>query len=278
MINVINSLPLKVGNSTWRKAVLEEHLRIICFGNSAQTTLGLTGITSVKTLNIGQEELEQLQLLVSKDLSFFLELNENKPIKNSFSFKLSTPCQNALISTIKSTHIARDAVAALGSEDVVFHSPCGLYAKTINEVKPDKVDGSGFWHRDSIGSAIKIFICLEITDNGVTTELIRESHFMDPFVREWEMGRAYSSPDKLNILEQAISNAYTSKINRISLKAGQYFAFNVNAVHRGCYIQSSPGSRLTAQITLTTTANVHLYDAFHGTNYHADLKVADILL
>lgn len=277
MINVINSLPLKIGNSMWRKAVLKEHLRIINLGNSPQTSLGVTGISSVKTLNIGREQLEELQFLVSKDLSCYLELSKNAPLKNAFTFKLSTPCLNALISSIKSTHIAREVVAALGNYDVVFHSPCGLYAKTINEVRLDEIDGSGFWHRDSIGSAIKIFICLENTEDGVTTELIRESHFMDPFVREWEMGRACSSPHELNMLEQAISSAYTAKIIRTSLKAGQYFAFNTNAVHRGCYIQNSPGSRLTAQITLTTKANVHLYDAFHGTDYHADLKYVDIL-
>ena len=274
MINIVADHPLRIGNAGWRKAVLKEHSRILSHSSPGSTSLNISGLSTIIDVAAKSKEFSTLQHLASKDFAEHLKINENSNLKNSFCFKLSPESLSLMTSSIKATGIARDAASALGGRDIVFHSPCGLFAKTV-EINENhdiaKVDGSGFWHRDSIGCAIKIFVCLDARGRGVRTELIQGSQIMDPFVREWEMARVNPSGKDLCQFEQSVFMSNASKIASVSLSAGQCFAFNTNAVHRGAYILNPPGSRLTVQITMTTRTNAKLFDLIHQTKYSENL-------
>ncbi len=269
MTNLVSDHPLKIGNPQWRKAVLREHLRIIASGDKSGSSLNTLGHSQIINVNPAQGNLEEARLLACDDLARYLDQSDSNEPKNAFSFPLSAESYNSLVSIIKASGLAKDVADALGGDNVIFHSPCGLYAKTIkpgSDNRLTKIDGSGFWHRDSIGSAIKIFVCLDVTGDGVNTELIQSTHTMDPFVRDWEMTRASGRLDFIDKFETIVSKTYESRITYLSLRPGQCFAFNTNAVHRGVYLSNTAGARLTFQVTATTTANAKLFDFFHNTN------------
>ena len=94
---------------------------------------------------------------------------------------------------------------------------------------------SFFWHRDSIGRRLKIWLPLRVPAAGPDTWVIKGTHFVDPMPRQWEMYRAdnafrvtrgHSFIDLLSNLKQA-SCLHPSMEKAIIL--------DTNALHRGDY-------------------------------------------
>jgi len=280
VVNIVSDHPLKIGSSQWRKLVLEEHLRITSRAVRVNSSLSNLGHSAIADIDTCHENFAEAKLLACDELARHLSNSESEDLKNAFSFPLAIKSYNSLVATIKASGLVGDVIQALGTDDIIFHSPCGLYARTIdpsNEIKKSKIDGSGFWHRDSIGNAIKIFVCLDVTGNGVKTELITGSQTMDPFVRNWEMLRSHDCLDVINKFDDRIYSHYKPKITSISLKPGQCVAFNTNAVHRGIYLTHENGARLTYQITATTVTNAKLFDLFHQTSHFSNSRMITAL-
>jgi hypothetical protein len=280
MVNIVSDPPLRIGSSQWRRSVFIEHLRITSATERIGSSLGKLGHTGVVDIDMCQENFAKTRLLACDELARHLTHSASNDLKNAFSFQLSTEGYDSLVAAIKASGLLGEVVQALGSEDIIFHSPCGLYARTVDPshlTKMSEIDGSGFWHRDSIGNAIKIFVCLDCTGNGINTELITGTHAMDPFVRNWEMIRSHDRLDLINTFDDTVYMDYQSNISSISLKPGQCFAFNTNAAHRGIYLTDQDGSRLTYQITVTTVANAKLFDLFHQTNNFANSRLISAL-
>jgi len=280
MVNIVNDPPLRVGSSQWRKLVFNEHLRILNNTARVNSSLSNLGYSAMADIDKSQESFAKTRLLAHDELVRHLSSSGSNDLKNAFSFPLSSESYESLVATIKASGLVENVIQALGSDDIIFHSPCGLYARTINpnnEIKMSKIDGSGFWHRDSIGNAIKIFVCLDVTGNGVNTEFITGTHAMDPFVRNWEMIRSHGRLDLINEFDDSVQKNYKPSISSISLRPGECFAFNTNAVHRGIYLTDQDGARLTYQITVTTITNAKLFDLFHQTNHLSNSRMISAL-
>lgn len=280
MVNVVSDPPLRIGDSQWRKSVFGEHLRITSSTDRINSSLSNLGHSAIANINTSQESFAETRLLACDELARHLSHSGSNDLKNAFSFPLSTESYDSLVATIKASGLVGDVIQALETDDIIFHSPCGLYARTIdpsNEIKMSKIDGSGFWHRDSIGIAIKIFVCLDVTGNGINTELITGTHTMDPFVRNWEMIRSHDRLDLINKFDDSVYKDYKPNISSISLRPGQCFAFNTNAVHRGIYLTDQDGARLTYQITVTTVTNAKLFDLFHQTSHFSNSRMISAL-
>ena len=238
--------------------------------------LATNGCSRLIQLNKQHSLYIAFEAKVKGDLAIHRSIIDESKQKNAYNFALSKETIKLLKSNIKLAGIGPIVREALGQSELVWHTPCGMYAKSVEDPFAydfKQIDGSGFWHRDSVGQVVKIFICVDSLQNGgVQTEFINGTHCMDPFVREWEMARATLEPDALLRFTQYVSGKYAARILSIDLKAGQCYAFNTNAVHRGVYINKQIGTRITAQMSITTKNNAFLFDRFHGTT---DLATAE---
>lgn len=169
MVNIVGDPPLRIGSSPWRKSFLIEHLRITSCTERIDSSLSSLGHSVIAEIDTFQESFAKTRQLACDELARHLSDSGSSNLKNAFSFPLSTEGHDSLVASIKASGLLGEVIKALGSDDIIFHSPCGLYARAIepsNEIKMSKIDGSGFWHRDSIGNAIKIFVCLDTTGTG----------------------------------------------------------------------------------------------------------------
>lgn len=124
----------------------------------------------------------------------------------------------------------------LGGEFVVQEA---YHFVASNYSKKSKVSTSGFWHRDSVGRGIKIFICLNTTGHSPLTAVL-PCTYLDPIPREWEMIRAaISSTADSNVTTEPMNklNSEFNKFNQVkqSYSQGDIVLLDTNAIHRGIY-------------------------------------------
>lgn len=123
--------------------------------------------------------------------------------------------------------------------DFVVQEAYHFVASNYN--KDSKVNTSGFWHRDSVGRRIKIFVCLETTGHSPLTAVL-PCTYLDPVPREWEMIRAgISSKENSNVTSQAMNQLNTRfesyKQVKQAYKTGDIILLDTNAIHRGVYAE-----------------------------------------
>ncbi|MAU77314.1 MAG: hypothetical protein CL831_10730 [Crocinitomicaceae bacterium] len=124
----------------------------------------------------------------------------------------------------------------LGGEFLVMEA---YHFVASNYNKQSKVSTSGFWHRDSIGRRIKIFICLQTTGHSPVTAVL-PCTYLDPIPRGWEMLRAaISSTANSNVTTEPMNNLNSTfeKFNQVdqSYTQGDIVLLDTNAIHRGIY-------------------------------------------
>jgi hypothetical protein len=102
----------------------------------------------------------------------------------------------------------------------------------------ESVQTSGFWHRDAMGTRLKVFICLDNTAGTPGTSVVGHP-YLDPLPHEWEMIRATNpsySDNLMNQLSQRIQSFGSTTVNQ---EPGSVMILDTNTIHRGEY-QCSP--------------------------------------
>ena len=102
-------------------------------------------------------------------------------------------------------------------------------------VHSERMPTSGHWHRDPLGSHVKLFLCLHNSVDGPSTELVPQP-FLDPVTREWEMIRTQPDSPLLDQLCSIISQFNPSQIHQ---SIGSILLLDTNCIHRGNYRLSS---------------------------------------
>ena len=92
--------------------------------------------------------------------------------------------------------------------DFVVQEAYHFVASTYNQ--DSRVNTSGFWHRDSVGRRIKIFVCLETSGNSPVTAVL-PCTYVDPVPRDWEMIRAGISSKENNKVTTEAMNQLNNK-------------------------------------------------------------------
>lgn len=140
----------------------------------------------------------------------------------------------------------------------------------------ERTNISGYWHRDSLGSRLKLFWCVHEAENAPSTHII-PSCLLDPAPREWEMIRteAKSLEDHRNkFLEQEFSR-FNPLV--ISQQKGSLLVFDTNCVHRGDYepclvTQHSIFSeyRIVFQISIIAIESLNIHKLTHPNWYYQE--------
>ena len=121
--------------------------------------------------------------------------------------------------------------------DFVVQEAYHFIAKEYN--KKSMVNTSGFWHRDSVGRRIKVFICLETSGYSPITQVL-PCTYLDPIPRMWEMVRAEISSKSNNNVRNENMERLKSELQQFRRIEQQYnegdiVLLDTNAIHRGIY-------------------------------------------
>jgi len=142
---------------------------------------------------------------------------------------------------IKSCELVNSLIFSCYNHTSIVLESCQLFIakKEFVQRTAQNVPSSYFWHRDSVGHSIKVWIPLYTGIDSPFTQYIMGSHILDPYPREWEMIRAL--PNRLDacrvvsaILESSCKNQVTTNQQIINSVSNCYI-FDTNGVHRGIY-------------------------------------------
>ena len=96
----------------------------------------------------------------------------------------------------------------------------------------ERMPTSGYWHRDPVGSHVKLFLCLHNSPNGPSTGFVPQP-FLDPVTRDWEMIRTQPDTSLLEQLTELIESFSPIDIHQ---RTGSLLLIDTNCIHRGNYI------------------------------------------
>ena len=131
----------------------------------------------------------------------------------------------------------------------------------------EKLPTSSYWHRDPVGSHIKIFLCLHNSPVGPSTGFVPYP-FLDPVPREWEMIRANKDSPLLLTLTKKISDFKPLDFHQA---IGSILVIDTNCIHRGSYQLSDPLTNLSnfdyrhlLQFSFMNESQYSLYNRISG--------------
>lgn len=102
----------------------------------------------------------------------------------------------------------------------------------------ENIQTSGFWHRDAMGTRLKVFICLDNIIGTPGTSVVGHP-YLDPLPHQWEMVRATNASyndQAMQQLTQRISSLGSTTVNQ---KPGSIMILDTNTIHRGEYQHSA---------------------------------------
>ncbi len=271
---------LSLGSPSWRKKVKKEHYRIISesFRNfnwsnklsSTASSLLQDGIASFDfdlSSNPSYDELTKLVLL--DRLREFNDMDSQKV--NSVAFRLLPDTSNLILSILSEIGIV-DLVKCYFNSSELNYDICGLDAVQSKSIANlSTIDGSGFWHRDSTGIQIKVFICILRIGNGVQLQYLKSSHHNQPITEQWEMIRAYKNdnPDSTLNFTNYMTQENSSSLESVDLLPGQLCIFDTNGIHRGNYLGNKTDSlnrRIVISTTFCSQPNHSFFNELNGIN------------
>ena len=152
--------------------------------------------------------------------------------------------------------------------DFVVQEAYHFVASNYN--KSSLVNTSGFWHRDSVGRRIKVFICLNTVGSPPITSVL-PCTYLDPIPRQWEMIRvAIPSKSSSDIMTEDMKNL-NIQLDRLqplnhSYRSGDVVLLDTNAIHRGVYASQADQEdtyRHLLQISLIPKSTLDLQCMLH---------------
>jgi len=131
-------------------------------------------------------------------------------------------------------------------------------AMSAPSLELDKLPSSHYWHRDSVGHSIKLWVPILLQGSGVPhTSLIKGTHTTPPIPQMWEMYRAEKDVKRMTMLTSRINSKLCESVNvftnRELVLAPGYgkspvFLFDTNTIHRGNYANADEGFRLVLEL------------------------------
>ena len=255
-----SALPL--ASKEWRDTVLKSHYHLLLSRSNSNwpgditlhkeaRELSINGICQLPLNNTDISHSKLNKFVLADRLSCLTSMETES--MNSASFTLSPETIQLTIDLIKSFGIL-ELVKAYFSSDKIHYQICGLDAFSCQpSIDLSLVDSSGFWHRDSTGSQIKVFIGIDTYGDGIQTDYVLGSHLTQPITEQWEMIRAQkiSNPGQLIQFTDHFSSIHSSSIHRFNLKANEFCIFDTNGIHRGIYLKESPPNHLNRRIIVS---------------------------
>jgi hypothetical protein len=168
---------------------------------------------------------------------------------------------------------AKESISAyFGGEDIVIYEASHFLQRRI--VTGEKEPTSGFWHRDPVGTHLKVFICLHSNASCPTTQIV-PCPYLSPLAREWEMIRTQKHLTKespqYRMLDNLISDIGTVTISQ---DVGSVLIFDTNCIHRGCYEPlisydyiTRESYRHVVQFSIMSKSLYALYSEYNGCLY-----------
>ena len=257
---------LPLANKEWRKQVTKDHFeRIIKRSRTIKNHKSFI-VERNKLDRDGTCILEGLNESVNKELGNSIQTILERRMKcstdmelygmNSANMDIEQNEKNEIINFLQKRgiiHLVKDYMG----EERLFCEVNILDAITCLKSEPvDRIDGSGYWHRDSLGSSIKIFIGIFKSGRGITFEYIKGSHLIQPICEKWEMMRAHkkTNTEQLDAFTKYIEEVNKTKISKESIDKGDVLIFDPNGVHRGVYNELEEANLLAdRRIVICTT-------------------------
>jgi hypothetical protein len=244
--------PLPLATFEWRTQILRNHYQIIksrkLTGNGRLP--GTLSLLELDTLGITFSPhyintlpcLESITSSVLADrITFNTDIETSNINQGHFNLTIST---EKLVLEYLEASLILNAIRTYLHSNALHFEIRGLDAFVLpGDVVSSRIDGSGFWHRDSTGTQVKVFIGIYRCGSGVTTQYITRSHTRQPICEQWEMIRTLRDKNLsyLNQFNDYLSDANSNDVISRSLGYGDIMIFDTNGTHRGVYFL--PGSR-----------------------------------
>ncbi len=203
-------------------------------------------------LNLSSNHL--FQTLQSRLLSkYTLNPKEQYSIHSLDSFELVT----SWLLLQSQTDVFSGVYQYLGDPSLVLHES---YLFLRRRCTPgEQVQTSGFWHRDAMGTRLKVFICLDNVEGTTGTSVVGHP-YLDPVTHQWEMVRASNASYSDPVMQHLSSDIESFNPNTVIQKAGTILVLDTNTIHRGeyqsiCDSTSQPTHRSRALIVLSLIAH-----------------------
>ncbi len=173
------------------------------------------------------------------------------------------------INAIERLGIITNASLYFGSDNIILSDIYLMHASRFNNVCTCSMDIAGYWHRDSMGRSLKVFVPLEVELGGIQTQIIRHSNVISPLPQLWEMLRASSttSQDDMIRLTDLISSHCSTRIFTSCSNIDTCLVFDTNSFHRGRYmaVEGKIGAeRIHIQCTISYRPTLYLFSQLEG--------------
>ena len=98
----------------------------------------------------------------------------------------------------------------------------------------EPIQTSGFWHRDAMGTRLKVFICLDNVNGTPGTSVVGHP-YLDPLPHQWEMIRASNASYDDKLMQQLTQTLLSMGPTTINQETGSIMILDTNTIHRGEY-------------------------------------------
>ena len=148
----------------------------------------------------------------------------------SYSHSLSYDEFGLVFSSIFSIPTLLDSIDLyLGGTGITLYEASHFLQRRCTSL--ERMPTSGHWHRDPVGSHVKLFLCLHNSPKGPSTGFVPQP-FLDPVTRDWEMIRTQPDTSLLEDLRNQID--YFTPVD-IHQRIGSLLLIDTNCIHRGNY-------------------------------------------
>ncbi len=204
------------------------------------------------------ETIDELNLSIKQpSLSGFSIENKLKFEKLYKDGGIESAFKKEIVDTSKAYYYAENNLYAEFIEEYFYNLKeiDGLYfyfLKSISEIyRIDEVTiftntvnhnvGSDFWHRDSVGHRLKLFIPILLKGNPPNTEFFRGSHVLTCRPFKWELERIGKTNPNTHLHQETIHNYYQNIYGCSQIFSWEYnkvLLLDTNTVHRAANFHS----------------------------------------
>lgn len=275
LMTILDRSVIDIVSKDWRDAVNKIHYRSILRASKLLSNPEMTYFSdeALQLLTYGFCQIKPCNNLAST-LKNIKHSNNYNPLDLFQSEHLElnmlkdVPTIAQLINILEANNIFAIAKAYFGSDDIIL-SDFYLMAVARYNKRKHQLDGAAFWHRDSMGRSLKVFIPLNHEGNGIDTYLEAYSNVLSPIPQQWEMIRADKQiPLKEKIqLTNSISENIRDHLHIIKSMDKRILIFDTNTFHRGAYMEkegNSDDKRFHLQCTISYKPTLNLYSMLQG--------------
>lgn len=259
-----NSITKFLSNDYWHsksKSIFNNHWKLFAAEFNSSTVDLLT--RGFGLYNTNTEPL--INFFTPKAYSYIAQVREKRVLASSFNLSTKEICYslnwfNCQCNTFK------QVMRAFYQGEWYIQTIRIFTAISTPTIDDFKKPSSYYWHRDSVGHAIKLWIPIKIRGNSPPyTSFIDGSNIIPPIPQEWEMLRAHQDNETMKKGTQLVNNyleaskyKFSNKNFLLRRKPDQAFYFDTNTIHKGVYLSEEETERVVLEFQFNSRSFGHI--------------------